>query len=198
MIARDAGLDEPKRPSTVSFLKGRRSDTTDLKLNGMKILLAEDGPDNQRLFSHILRKAGATITVVGNGRQAVECLTKDGTFEDDLKNPSPYDLLLTDMQMPVMDGYDATKYLRNKGATLPIVALTANVMSSDIEKCLHSGCDDYASKPIDKISLIETCEKWWQSSQDITDLRRSVVELHGICSDEKPLRGCDPVASYQI
>ncbi|KZR98911.1 Uncharacterized protein APZ42_005449, partial [Daphnia magna] len=84
--------------------------TSVLKLEGMRIILAEDGPDNQRLLGHILRKAGAVVTIVENGKQAVECLTVDGTLDGQLQDPPMCDLLLTDMQMPIMDGYEATAY----------------------------------------------------------------------------------------
>jgi len=129
------------------------------KLNGMRILLAEDGPDNQRLISHVLRKAGAHVRIVENGRLAVESLTVDGTLDGELLVPPPVDLLLSDMQMPEMDGYAATRLLRAKGCSLPIVALTANAMTGDADKCIQAGCDEYETKPIDKDKLIATCLK---------------------------------------
>lgn len=138
-------------------------------LQGMRILLAEDGPDNQRLIAHFLRKAGAEVTVVENGKLAVESLTVDNTLAGDLLDPMPFDLLVTDMQMPEMDGYAATRLLRSRGCTLPIVALTANAMSSDMERCLKAGCDGYATKPIDKHSLIECCLRWGRSKKSQSD-----------------------------
>lgn len=133
---------------------------SEMALAGMRILLAEDGPDNQRLIGHFLRKAGAEVVVVENGKLAVESLTVDNTLEGALIVPPPFDLCVTDMQMPEMDGYAATRLLRAKGSTLPIVALTANAMSSDMQRCLDAGCDDYATKPIDKQSLVQTCARW--------------------------------------
>jgi CheY-like chemotaxis protein len=73
---------------------------------------------------------------------------------------TPYDLLITDMQMPVMDGYVLAKTLRNRGARIPIVALTAHAQAEDRQKCVDAGCDDYLSKPIDKHSLLSFCAKW--------------------------------------
>jgi len=128
-----------------------------LPLSGVEILLAEDGPDNQKLISFILRKGGASVTVVENGKLAVEALTKEGTLSGPLVSPSPFHLVLMDMQMPEMDGYTATQTLRNLGATLPIIALTAHAMSGDRELCLKAGCTEYATKPIDRKTLTELC-----------------------------------------
>ncbi len=126
-------------------------------LAGARILLAEDGPDNVRLISHVLRKAGAQVVAVGNGALAVQALTKDGTLEGELQEPLPYDLVLTDIQMPIMDGYTAVALLRRKGARLPIIALTAHAMAGDRERCIAAGCTGYASKPIHRRHLITTC-----------------------------------------
>lgn len=119
-----------------------------------RILLAEDGPDNQRLISHHLRKAGAEVVIAENGAIALEHVLAaigDGT---------PFDLLVTDMQMPEMDGYTLARTLRARGVRIPIVALTAHAMAEDRGKCLAAGCDDYASKPIDRAALIGTCAHW--------------------------------------
>ena len=131
-----------------------------LPLAKLKILLAEDGPDNQRLIAHILRKAGANVHIVENGKLAIEMLTIDATLDSPLRNPSPFDLLLSDMQMPVMDGYAAARWLRARGSAIPIVALTAHAMSSDLNLCIDAGCNAYATKPIEKATLIEVCRLW--------------------------------------
>jgi signal transduction histidine kinase/ActR/RegA family two-component response regulator len=131
----------------------------DKPLLGMTILLAEDGKDNQRLINHHLTRAGARVKIVENGRLAVAALCVNDDITRPLHKHPPYDLLLTDMQMPEMDGYTAVRLLRDKGSTLPIVALTAHAMKEDFAKCLAAGCDDYASKPIDKQKLIEVCQR---------------------------------------
>ncbi len=126
-------------------------------LQGVRILLAEDGPDNQRLISHHLRRAGAEVHTVENGRLAVEAMTSDGSVDGNLLVPPPFDLILTDMQMPEMDGYASTRLLRSKGCRLPIVALTAHAMSGDAARCREAGCSDYATKPIDRQGLLAAC-----------------------------------------
>ncbi len=123
-------------------------------LEGRRILLAEDGPDNQRLIRFQLTKAGALVDVADNGRIAL------GLLERSRRDQTPYHLLLTDMQMPEMDGYELAGTLRSQGDRIPIVALTAHAMPDDRTRCLNAGCDDYASKPIDRAALIATCAAW--------------------------------------
>jgi signal transduction histidine kinase len=119
-----------------------------------RILVSDDGPDNRMLVSAILRRAGASVTVVENGKEAVEAALRA------LAAGTPFDVILTDMEMPVMDGYAAARELRRHGYTLPIVALTAHVMKEDRERCLAAGCDEVADKPIDRQALLHTCARW--------------------------------------
>lgn len=121
-----------------------------------KILLVEDGIDNQRLIAFHLKKAGALVDVAENGRVAIERI-------DALRlEGNEYDLILTDMQMPEMDGYTLARTLRSQGCKLPIVAITANALSDDRMRCLQAGCDDYLAKPIDKAGLLGISLKWLQ------------------------------------
>jgi signal transduction histidine kinase/ActR/RegA family two-component response regulator len=119
------------------------------RLAGLRILLAEDGLDNQRLIGHILRTRGADLTIVENGLLAYDAALKAANQQQ------PYDIILMDMQMPEMDGYTATSKLREMNYRGIIIALTAHAMESDRQKCLNAGCTDYASKPIDRKSLVK-------------------------------------------
>lgn len=121
-------------------------------LSGRKILLAEDGIDNQRLLRYLLSQAGAVVTVVGNGQAAIDAV-------EACPADAPFTAVLMDMQMPICDGYEATKRLRERGCSLPIIALTANAMDGDSDECLLAGCDDYLSKPIDQTALIKSCSQ---------------------------------------
>lgn len=123
-------------------------------------MLIEDGPDNQRLIKHFLTKAGAEVTVLENGKLGIEHVTTNGQLDGLLCAPFPYDLILSDMQMPELDGYATVRLLREKGCYQPIIALTAFAMQGNDRECLQAGCDDYLSKPINKVELIKRCAKW--------------------------------------
>ena len=125
----------------------------EIELHG-RILLAEDGPDNKRLISFLLMQFGAEVTAVENGQEAFEAALAAS------ETGRPFDVILMDMQMPVMDGYTATWQLREKGYAGPIVALTAHAMDQDRRKCLDAGCDDYATKPIDRQKFLAVVARW--------------------------------------
>jgi len=143
-------LEHPMSATVVATDADRTAGSSDQSdLHGCRILLAEDGPDNQQIIALILKKAGADVTVVENGKLAAEAALEARD------KGQPFDVILMDMQMPVTDGYQATTLLRQKGYTGPIIALTAHAMEGDQEKCINAGCDEYASKPIYRKKLIE-------------------------------------------
>lgn len=122
-------------------------------LVGYRVLLADDGLDNQRLVRWMLERAGAAVTTVENGIDACELAIRH--LADDLA----FDVIVMDMQMPMLDGYRATRRLRVEGFVRPIIALTAHAMPGDDEKCLAAGCDDYATKPIQRDQLLALVTK---------------------------------------
>jgi CheY-like chemotaxis protein/HPt (histidine-containing phosphotransfer) domain-containing protein len=130
-------------------------DSTPPSLIGtIRVLLAEDGPDNQRLISLILTAAKMHVDIADNGQIAFEKAMAAQQADQ------PYHVILMDMQMPVLDGLAATRQLREAGYQRPVVSLTANAMESDRRRCLDAGCDDYAQKPINRQMLIATIVKY--------------------------------------
>jgi CheY-like chemotaxis protein/HPt (histidine-containing phosphotransfer) domain-containing protein len=115
------------------------------KLPPCCILLVEDGATNRKLIALILERAGAKVRLAENGRIGVEAVMSE-----------TFDLILMDMQMPVMDGYRAVRELRRLGCTVPIIALTAHAMTEDEQKCRECGCSGFLTKPIDPQRLLTT------------------------------------------
>lgn len=169
-LARELGGDvsltasEPGKGSsfTITFSPGDISDTVFIdklvqntpkahtidpnipSLKGLNILLVEDSPDNQTLITRFLKAAGATVELADNGNEGV---TKALAH--------PYDLILMDIQMPILDGYKATEKLRSMGIKKPILALTAYALKEEKERCLSSGCNGHLTKPINRSELIK-------------------------------------------
>ncbi len=127
------------------------------RLRGARILLTEDNEINQQIAIELLEGAGATVTVANNGREAVDILSKD-------PQPPPFDIVLMDLQMPVMDGYQATARLRADArlANLPIIAMTAHATMEEKQRCLAAGMNDHISKPIDPANLFETVGRFYK------------------------------------
>jgi len=118
------------------------------------VLLVEDGADNQRLIRLLLAKVGLETAICENGQQGVERALEAR------EAGTPFDLILMDMQMPIMDGYTATRILRRRGYTGSIIALTAHAMHSERGRCLAAGCDDFATKPVDRESFFALLSRY--------------------------------------
>lgn len=125
---------------------------------GLRVLLAEDNPINQKLAVLLLQKAGYSVDVAENGKLALELVKKE-----------QYCLVLMDVQMPEMDGYEATRVIREWEGDkhhIPIIAMTASAMKGDRELCLNAGMDDYVSKPLDQKLLFEAMKKWSEPTNE--------------------------------
>ena len=120
-----------------------------VKAKDYRILIAEDNHANQELIKLLLKKTGMETEIAENGLQAIELATNND-----------YDIILMDIQMPEMNGHEATQKLRAQGLKTPIIAVTAHAMASDREKAIQAGCDDYLTKPIDQDKLIEMLKKY--------------------------------------
>ena len=120
--------------------------------SGVRLLLVEDNLVNQKVVLAMLRKRGYQIEIANDGREALEKLETA---------PRPYDLVLMDVQMPVLDGLETTRVLRRdpRWAKLPVVAMTAHAMTGDREKCIEAGMNGYISKPVQPAHLITTLER---------------------------------------
>lgn len=122
------------------------------RLKGARILVAEDFEDNQNMLRLMLQTAGAAVDIAANGSIAVQMCSE-----------KHYDVILMDIQMPVTNGYEATRFLRNNGYAGPIIALTAHAMKGELEHCLEAGCDDFVSKPVQRKDLIDTVSSYFSN-----------------------------------
>lgn len=123
------------------------------ELKGLRVLLVEDNPDNVQIFLHMLEPLGVEVTIAKNGKQGVDAVLENR------ESGRPFDAILMDMQMPIMDGYTATRELRRRNVVTPIIACTANAMESDVQKCRDAGCTDFLAKPVVRRALFETIHR---------------------------------------
>jgi CheY-like chemotaxis protein len=152
MLGRAMGLDgSPERDADGIAPEERRNRELS---RGLRVLLAEDNPTNQELIRLILSQAGVLVEVAGNGVEAVLRVMDDS-------RPVP-DIVLMDLHMPEMDGYEATRAIRREPRfhALPVVALTTNVMAGDRERCLAAGMNDHLAKPVDTGALFAALARW--------------------------------------
>jgi len=177
---------------TGTAVKATAQVATDRRLNGMRLLLVEDNLINQQVAQELLEREGAEVRIANNGQEAVDHLRA---------NPDAHDLVLMDMQMPVLDGLQATHAIRNRLHLfdLPIVAMTANAMAKDREACLEAGMNDHVGKPFDLSQLVRTVLRWaghavkaydpiqaaqQQADKDAAELEKEVASKARISSDE--------------
>jgi two-component system sensor histidine kinase/response regulator len=147
-----AGADHSHRPAD----SGHTS-----TLRGARILLAEDNEINQQIAVELLEGAGAAVTIANNGREAVAAVSA--------QTPPPFDVVLMDLQMPEMDGYQATTSLRANPrlASLPIIAMTAHATVEERQRCLAAGMNDHVAKPIDPAALFDAVGRFYQVPEDV-------------------------------
>lgn len=151
-----------------------------IDLTGAKVLVVDDAETNRDLIFRLLSSAGASVQTVADGRQAVDFfLDADGNLK-----PHEMDVVLMDMQMPVLDGYSATQQLCRAGLNIPIVAMTANSMVGDDNKCRQAGCRDYLSKPIDLDALLEKVRHW--SAESIEKYKTAGGESESHPNESRP------------
>lgn len=145
-------VDEHKTLTTPELvhddLGSERVVRTPMKLS-CRVLVVDDRRDVRHISQHFLEKAGATVATAENGAEGVS------SVKAAIAEGKPFELIVMDIQMPKMDGLEATSQIRALGIQTPIIALTADAMDGDRERCLSSGCTDYMSKPIDQVILIQ-------------------------------------------
>lgn len=163
----DAKISQSKNSKDRSSDTSRRLTNKAQSLSGVRILVAEDGPDNREIINVLLEHAGANITAVTNGQEALDILQINKGLDQ------PFHCLLLDMQMPVLDGYQTINALRARGDKIPVIALTAYAMPTDRKKCLAAGCDEYLSKPFSAATLTNTIHRFTGHHVQSAELKRA-------------------------
>ena len=184
----DVEFVSPEELQQESSNQTRRGPVHDL--NGLRLLIADDGDANRKLVSLVAGRAGANVVSVANGQEAVEATRQQ-----------QFDLILMDIQMPIMDGYTAANQIRSEGFLQPIIALTANAMAGEETKCRAAGCSGFMTKPIDIDTLLATLDFETRESREtdalpaktgdaIEDqLLRSVTEIGDSIADDDAATG---------
>ncbi len=137
-----------------------RDTSVESVLAGRRVLIAEDGPDNRRVLALLLESVGCEVIAAENGRIALDLLELD---------PSGFDLVITDIEMPEMGGLEFASAARESGFLVPLIALTARDEESDRMACLRAGCVDHMAKPVDSDHLFEVCARWLDDAADCSE-----------------------------
>jgi PAS domain S-box-containing protein len=154
VLAKQANLPHPAPPGAETQASTRRESVGGGNTTNVRILLVEDDPVNRLMTKLLLSRSGYQVDVASNGNEAIHALEKND-----------YTVVLMDCMMPVLNGYEATTVIRNpesavKNHTIPVIAMTANAMQEDRERCLAAGMDDYLAKPIEVTKILAMLEKW--------------------------------------
>ena len=191
-----AGVDVTKGPfldrtNIAEHTDGDKEKREQAKLSG-HVLVAEDVETNQILTKILLNRMGLEVTTAADGNEAVKKALAE-----------KFDLIFMDIQMPNMNGYEATRLLRKEGLTTPIVALTAYTLKGDDQKCIEAGCDDYLGKPIDRRQILAKLRKYLPlKGQDLIEtvdsVKSQVGELTNLCCDQTALEVTDAENSEVI
>lgn len=126
-------------------------------LSGVRILLMEDSQDDRMLIKRLLENAGAIVTAAEDGSTGLASMFEDGDPDGVLMRPDPFDLIVLDVQMPEMDGFQVATRLRERSCRIPIVAVTADTIAGTADRCADAGCNDFVAKPVDRATLLDAC-----------------------------------------
>ena len=152
-----------------------------IRLPNKRVLVVDDGDANRRLIELVLSRAGADVSTGENGRDAIEALAEQD-----------YAMVFMDMQMPILDGYSATRQIRSAGRKTPIVALTGNAMKGDREKCLDAGCNAFLSKPVDIDKLLQLAATFL-GEEEVVETPTAPTEKQHQTEPEMPIRSTLPL-----
>lgn len=177
-----ATMDHESQTGKVASMVRKSSHSSQSKydLQNLKVLVIEDGDINRKLLNLLLKRAGASVTIAENGQIGVEYTTQ-----------KLFDVILMDMQMPIMDGYTATAKIREFQIDTPIVALTAHAMVGDAQQCYDAGCNEYLSKPIEEELLYKTIRR-------VVDSHHEKVLAYGTEQDAKKSEAVDAALSQSV
>ena len=158
ILTSDEALTPPAQASTAELAAPPPPISAAAPLQGLSVLLVEDVEENQKIFRHFLEASGASVELAENGKVGLEIFWKHAAS-------TPFDVVVMDMQMPVMDGYTAARQLRTAGVAQPILALTAHAQPEDEQRCLAAGCTHYLTKPARKQQLIDAVLTAYRASE---------------------------------